>query len=97
MENDTHLRVNPNIVAFYIISSCKVIKSIFNYTENMSLCMQYFTCNAPMFMTLSMQKIDEFWSSSEKTGPVRVLADLGTSHIAIKLFLKLHDSNAAFQ
>lgn len=86
MENNPHLRPNPYIVAFYIISSHKVMKSIFNYTENKFLCIQYFTFNATMFTTLSAQKTDEFWSTSEKRRPVRVLADLGTSHIAIKLF-----------
>lgn len=48
-------------------------------------------------MTLSMQKIDEFCSSSEKRDPVRVLADTGTPIWQSNSFLKLHDSNAAFQ
>lgn len=62
----------------------------------MSLCIKYFTFNAHMFMTLSMQKI-EFWSSSEKRDLVRVLSDMGTSHMAIKLFiLRLTDSNVKF-
>lgn len=96
-ENTTHLRAKPNIVAFCINSSCKIIHSIFNYTENMPLFIQYFIFNAPMFMALSMQKVEVFRSSSEKRDPVRVFADMDTSHMAINYFLRLHDPKAAFQ
>lgn len=95
-ENNTHLRANPNIVAFYKTLAVKSF-TVFLTTQKMSLFIQYFIFNAPMFMALSMQKIEVFWSSSEKRDPVRVFADMGTSHMAINYFLRLHDPKAVFQ
>lgn len=63
----------------------------------MSLYIQHFTFSAPTFITLTMQRIEELWSSTEKRDHVRVLADMAHTIWQSNYFLGLHDSSTAFQ